>query len=437
MHRRSALGILSVILAAAIVCEAQSPSQVAIRAGRLFDGKSNHLVTDQVVLITGDRITDVGPAGRVAIPPGCQVIDLTGATVLPGIIDTHTHIMDMGLKFEENLVKLTPQYKTIRAVVNAKTMLNLGFTTIRDVKSNGAGYSDVDVKRGINDGLIPGPRMQVATKGLVSTGGFSPADFNYPPGVVVPEGMQFVDSPWAARHAVREQLMYGADLIKIAGMFQIAFEPSGHHLVSTPTFTLEEMQAIVDEAHRRFKKVACHAYGGQGLQDCIDAGVDSIEHGFDLDDAAIAKMVKKGTYLVPTAYWTIANEKSDLARADTRGKTSRHRIQQETFPRALAAGVKIAFGTGVGGSVPQGTQLREFKTLVDMGMSPIQTLIAATSSAATLMGWQDRVGAIEPGKFADIVAVQGDPLSDITEMERIKFVMKGGEVIRNDFTHGK
>jgi imidazolonepropionase-like amidohydrolase len=432
MRLRMSFGILVTLIGITAVSWGQSASLVAVRAGRLFDGKSDRLLTNQVVLVRGDRIIEVGPPERVSIPQGAQVIDLSKATVLPGLIDCHTHLLESAPNPEEELVKRSNQFKSILSVVNAKKTLDIGFTTVRDVKSNGAGYGDVDLKKAINLGIIPGPRMQVATLGITATGGFAPAGYGYPPGVVVPDGMQFVDSPWAGRKAVRDQIMYGADLIKITGMNEIAFEPTGHHLISTPTLTLEEMQAIVDEAHRRFRKVACHAYGGIGLQNCIDAGVDSIEHGFDLDDVAIDKMVKKGIYLVPTAYWTIANEKSDLARPDTMGKASRRRIQQETFPRALKAGVKIALGTGVGGSVPHGTQMKEFKTLVDIGMTPAQALRAGTSSAADLMGWQDQVGSIEQGKFADLVAVQGDPLADITEVERIKFVMKGGVVFRND-----
>ena len=433
MRWKNVFGILVAILAMGTVTRAQSQSEVAIRAARLFDGKSDKLLTNQVVLIRGDRIVEVGPADRVAIPAGVAVLDLGSATVLPGLIDCHTHLLETGLNTEEQLVKQSNQFKTINAVVNAKTTLNLGFTTVRDVKTNGAGYSDVDLKKAINLGIIPGPRMQVATEGITATGGFAPAGMGFPAGMPIPEGMRFVDSPWEGRKVVREQLMYGADLIKIQTMLEYAFDRTGQHLISTPTLTMEEIEAIVNETHRRFRKVACHAYGGEGLQNCVDAGVDSIEHGFDLDDAAIAKMVKKGIYLVPTAYWTINNEKINLAKSDNQSKFSLRRIQDETFPRARTAGVKIAFGTGVGGTVPWGDQLGEFPRLVQLGMTPIQALRAATSSAADLMGWQDRVGSIEAGKFADFVAVQGDPTTDITEMEKIKFVMKGGVVVRNDF----
>jgi len=266
----------------------------------------------------------------------------------------------------------------------------------------------------------------VATRALSTTGGY-PLE-GYSPEVTVPSGVEKVDSPWAARQAVREQISYGADVIKIYSTHHFYFTPEGR-MVSIPTFTLEEIEAIVDEAHREGKKVACHAYGGPGLDNCIDAGVDSIEHGLDLDDAAIQKMLSKHIYLVPTLYVYEFDSSDDLKA--TGGKTSRARIHEGSFRRALAAGIPIVFGTDVG-PFPHGTQAKEFAYMVRFGMSPAAALRAATWMAAELMGWQDRVGSIEAGKYADMVAVAGDPASDITELERIKFVMKGGQVVRND-----
>jgi imidazolonepropionase-like amidohydrolase len=402
---------------------------VAIRAGRLFDPKEGSLLTNQVVLVGGNRILDVGPVEHVKLPPEAQVLDLRQATVLPGLIDAHTHLFLTGEshgRYEEQLLKESWQYRTIEAVVNARKDLEAGFTAMRDLETEGAMYSDVDVRNAINRGLIPGPRLQVVTRALSTTGGY-PLE-GYSPEVPVPSGAQIVDSPWAARQAVREQIKYGADLIKIYSTHRFRFTPDGR-LESLPTFTLEEIQAIVDEAHREGVKVACHAYGGPGLHNCLDAGVDSIEHGIDLDDAAIQEMLQKGIWLVATLY-PYENEPEEDLQA-TGGKTSRARIHEVSFRHAVARGVKIAFGTDVG-PFPHGTQAKEFEFMVRYGMTPAQAIRAATASAAELMGWQDRIGSIEKGKFADIVAVSGDPLADITELERVKFVMKDGQVVRND-----
>jgi len=402
---------------------------VAVRAGRLFDSRNGRLLTHQVVLIQGSRIVEVGPADSVNVPSNAEVIDLGQATVLPGLIDTHTHLFLTGEsrgRYDEQLLKESWQLRTIEAVVNARRDLEAGFTAMRDLETEGAMYSDVDVRNAIDRGLIPGPRLQVVTRALSTTGGY-PLE-GYSPEVAVPSGAQIVDSPWAARQAVREQIKYGADLIKIYSTHHFRFTPEGR-LVSVPTFTLEEIQAIVDEAHREGVKVACHAYGGQGLHNCLDAGVESIEHGLDLDDGALQKMLQKGIYYVPTLYVYEFEPEEDL-RA-TGGKTSRARIHEASFRRAVSRGVKIAFGTDVG-PFPHGTQAKEFEYLVRFGMSPAQALQSATSMAAELMGWQDRIGSIEKGKFADLIAVSGDPLTDITELERVKFVMKGGAVIKND-----
>jgi imidazolonepropionase-like amidohydrolase len=402
---------------------------VAIRAGRLWDGKSERSVPNQVVVIQGGRIKELGPSDRVKIPAGAELIDLSRATLLPGLIDAHTHLFLTGEsqgRYDEQLLKESWQYRTIEAVVNAKKDLEAGFTTLRDLETEGAMYSDVDVRNAINRGLIPGPRLQVVTRALSTTGGY-PLE-GYSPEVTVPSGVQIVDSPDAARKAVREQIKYGADLIKIYGTHRFRLTADGK-LASLPTFTLAEVQSIVDEAHREGVKVACHAYGGEGLHNCIEAGVDSIEHGLDLDDAAIRRMIDKGIYLVPTLYVYEFEPEEDLR--STGDATSRARIHEASFRRALARGVKIAFGTDVG-PFPHGTQAKEFEYLVRFGMSPAQALRAATSVAADLMGWEDRLGSIEKGKLADLVAVSGDPLVDITELERVRFVMKGGNVVRND-----
>lgn len=406
-----------------------SKRTVAVKAGRLVDTRAGRVSVNQVILIRGGQIEEVGPATEVKIPTGAEVIDLSHSTVLPGLIDAHTHLFLTGEshgRYEEQLLKESWQYRTIEAVVNAKKDLEAGFTTMRDLETEGAMYSDVDVKTAINRGLVPGPRLQVVTRALSTTGGY-PLE-GYSPEVTVPFGAQIVDSPEAARQAVREQIKYGADLIKVYGTHRFRFTPDGK-LESIPTFTLQELEAIVDEAHREKVKVACHAYGGEGLHNCIDAGVDSIEHGLDLDDESITKMLKRNIFYVPTLYVYEFEPDEDLEA--TGGKTSRARIHEASFRKALAGGVKIAFGTDVG-PFPHGTQAKEFEFMTRFGMTNMQAIQAATMGGAELMGWQNRVGSIEKGNFADLIAVSGDPLTDITELERVKFVMKGGEVVRNN-----
>jgi imidazolonepropionase-like amidohydrolase len=419
-----------VLVAAAARAQSAGEQTKYVRAGRLLDVHTGKILADQVIVISGERIERVAPASQVQIPAGAAVVDLSRATVLPGLIDAHTHIFLTGEshgRYEDQLLKESWQYRTIEAVLNAKLDLEAGFTAMRDVETEGAMYSDVDVRNAINRGLIPGPRLQVATRALSTTGGY-PLE-GYSPEVLVPTGVQIVDTPEEARKAVREQIKYGADLIKIYGTHRFHFTAEGK-LVSIPTFTLDEIKAIVDETHREGEKVACHAYGGEGLRNCLDGGVDSIEHGLDLDDASLEKMVQKGIWLVPTLYAYEFEPEDDLAA--TGGKTSRARIHEPSFKRALAKGVKIAFGSDAG-PFPHGTQAKEFEFMTRFGMKPLAAIQAATLDAAELMGWSDRIGSVEAGKFADIIAVEGNPLDDITLLDHVKFVMKGGAVVRNDW----
>ena len=410
---------------------ADAPATTYVHAGKLLDVRSGKMLTDQVIIIHGDRIERFAAASAVTIPAGAPTVDLTHSTVLPGLIDCHTHIMLADTDdshYDEILLKQSWQYRTILATLNVKRDLEAGFTSMRDVETEGAMYSDVDVRNAINQGLIPGPRLKVATRGISTTGGYGLE--GYSPEVNVPIGVQTIDSPAEGRKAVREQFNYGADLIKIYGTDRFSFLPDGKE-VSIADFSLEEVQAIVDEARLKGLKVACHAYDGPGLHYCIDAGVASIEHGIQLDDEAIRKMVAKGIYFVPTLYvYCCALEKADLAMSN--GKTSRLALHEVSFKKALAAGVKIAFGTDAG-PFPHGTQAIEFEWMTRYGMSPLAAIQAATVNAADLMGWADQVGAIEPGKYADIIAVDGNVLEDVKPLEHVHFVMKGGTVVRNDY----
>ncbi len=426
------LTTFSLLLVAAFSANAQNTT-VAIRAGHLFDSKSGKMLENQIILIEGEKIKSVGSADSVAVPQGAQEIDLSKATVLPGLIDGHTHVFGFGLDGIKpggapfaSPINDTREYRTMLALANAQKDLRAGFTALRDLMSHGGGYADVDIKKIINRGVFPGPRMQVSTMGLVATG----EGMLGSPEVNLPRNYQTVDGPWAARQAVREQIHYGADWIKFHSTAGYEIKPDGK-LFSDPTFTKEEVEAIVDEAHRHEKKVACHAFGGEGLRNCIAAGADTIEHAIELDEATADLIKKKGIYLELTAYHYSLSEYTEKDAKSTGGKYSLEAMREKSGRLAIARGLKISFGSGVG-PFPHGSQAQEFAYLVKYGMTPAQAIQSATTVAAEMMGWQDRIGSIEKGKFADIVAVSGNPLKDITELERVAFVMKGGQVVRND-----
>jgi imidazolonepropionase-like amidohydrolase len=434
MNRKLVAGVFFAALGAVAPLWSQTSRVVAVRAGHLFNSKSGTMLANQVVLIDGEKITDVGPADKVQIPAGVQVIDLSQATVLPGLIDAHTHVyssLSNGAR-----VTTSKEAWTLMAVGNAQTTLRAGFTTVRDVGTHGEGYGDVDVRNAINRGIFEGPRMQVSTRGIGASG----TDYIGAPNIDITAGNQEIHGPDQARQVVREQIHYGADWIKVFPTGAYSFSPDGELFVD-PTFTLAELQAIVDEAHRHQRKVASHAYGGEGLRNSVIAGVDCIEHGQGLDDSEIAMMIQKGIYYDVTGYRYTMPEIAENDRKNTGGKYSIIPIFEKNFKNALAKGVKMVYGSGVDGTAGDprssgpynhGTQALDFIWLVNHGMTPAAAIQSATVTDAEMLGWQDRIGSVEKGKFADIIAVSGDPLKDISELQRVKFVMKGGQVIKNE-----
>ena len=405
--------------------------KVIIRARALIDGTSAQPKANQEILINGDRISAVYAAGTRPPPPGAEVLDLGTATVLPGLIDCHTHIFLQGEVpaaggYDIQLLKFPASYRAARAVVAARRALEQGFTTIRDVETEGAGYGDVGIKQAINEGYIPGPRMFVATRSISTTGGY-PLE-GYAPEIVVPKGAQIVDGPVEARKAAREQLDHGADWIKVYMTHRSWVDDKGA-LVSQPTLTVEELKAIVDETHGWQKKVACHAYNGIGLQRALDGGCDTIEHGLELTDAQVAQMVKQGTWLVPTlaVYYYDPDPPNTPSGIRDRKRVTVHGV---SFQKALRAGVKIAFGTDVGGFPWSDPIAQEFSRMVEFGMTPMQAIQAATARGAELLGKRGELGTIAPGAYADLVAVEGDPLADVSVLQHVSFVMKGGSVFQ-------
>jgi imidazolonepropionase-like amidohydrolase len=402
---------------------------VAIKAGTLIDGRADAPRHNQTIVIRDHRIEAVG-AG-VAIPPDARVIDLSNMTVLPGLIDTHTHMFLQGEDpalggYDVQLLNYPLAYRAARATVSARRALEQGFTTIRDMETEGAGYGDVGIKRAVDEGWIPGPRIFTSTRGISTTGGY-PLE-GYAPEIELPKGVQIVDGPVEARKAAREQLDHGADWVKVYMTHRSWLDKEGN-LVSQPTLTVEELRAIVDEAHGWKHKVACHAYNGEGLHRALDGGCDSIEHGLDLDDAAIAQMLKQGTWYVPTlSVYYDHNSPPDTPAG--RRDAKRVALHGPSFQRALKAGVKIAFGTDVGGFAWTEPIAQEFERMVSFGMTPMDALRAATSRAADLLDRTGELGVIAPGAYADVVAVDGDPLQNISVMKDVRFVMKDGKVFR-------
>jgi imidazolonepropionase-like amidohydrolase len=396
---------------------------IAIRAARMIDGRAGAVIAPAVMVIRGNKIESIGGA----VPADAETIDLGDATLLPGLIDAHTHVLLQGdvttADYDEQLFRESMPYRALRASRAARIALEHGFTALRDLETEGAMYTDVDIKRAINNGVIPGPRMFVSTRALSVTGGYGPS--GYAPEIIHPMGVQIVDGAESARKAVREQIAHGADWIKVYADRSYFVQKDGS-LSSIPTFTPEEMKAIVDEAHRLRHKVAAHAMARPGVENSLNAGVDSIEHGIAIPDDLLDIMAAKGVYLCPTLTVT---EYVAPGRGGVWAKIPQY--HRDTFQRALRKGVKIAFGTDAGGFPWDAVnEAKEFEYETSYGMTPMQAIQSATRIAADLLGMSDQIGTLEGGKLADIVAVPGNPLSDITAMERVAFVMKNGVIYK-------
>jgi imidazolonepropionase-like amidohydrolase len=401
-----------------------APQVVAVRAGQLFDSKTGRMLAKQVVLLQGERITDVGPETQLKIPAGAKVIDLSQATVLPGLIDAHTHM------FNPPRPGMSRETSTLIAVQNVQADLQAGFTTARDMSSHGNGYGDVDIRNAINEGRIDGPRYQVSGRGIV-WGGALPAG-----APVNPLASIAVRSVEDARAAVREHIEHGADWIKLFPTGAYSFSPAGEAQYVL-TYPMPVLQALIDETHRLGHKTGCHVYGGEGQKNAIIAGCDTIEHAFGLDQEQADMMIAKGLAYDPTFQRYTEPYMDDNDAKNTGGKYRMIPIFEKAVTMAAATkGTKLMVGSGVDGSTFQhGTQALEFEQLVKhAGVSPARAIQSGTMINAEVLGWQDRVGSVEKGKFADLVAVSGDPLADITELQRVKFVMKGGKIIRNELT---
>jgi imidazolonepropionase-like amidohydrolase len=411
------------------VAQSPAPRHVVIRPGHVLDVKTGNTLSGQAIVIEDDKIVSVGPAADAKLAPGTETIDLPSATVLPGLIDAHTH-----LTFDTNQIGypalgISVPREALTGAKNARITLEAGFTTVRNVGASG--YSDVALRDAINAGDVPGPRMLVSGPALGITGGHCdenllPFEFHYQA-----EGV--ADGIEAVQHKVREVIKYGADLIKICatgGVMSKGDDPNASQ------YTLEEMKTIVAEAHRLGRKVAAHAHGAEGVRWASIAGVDSVEHGHLMDEDSIAALKKNGTYIVPTLYLMDWNRENLGKRNAPDYMLKKMQLVsaagQNNLKKAFAAGLKVGFGTDAA-VYPHGLNAHEFAVYVRLGMTPLQAIQTSTINDADLLGWSNRIGTLEAGKWADMIAVDGDPLKDVTTLEHVKFVMKGGEVIRNDY----
>ena len=416
------------VFCVALQMAAQTSRHVVVHAGHVFDVKSGKLLADQLIVVEDGKIVNVGAAGQVKAPEDAVRVDLPNATVLPGLIDAHTHLT-MDPKFGYERLSTSLPREALTGAKNARLTLLAGFTTVRNVGARE--FSDVALRDAINAGDVPGPRLLVSGPPLSITGGH--CDNNMLPFEYHATSDGVADGIAAVQHKVRENIKYGADLIKVCatgGVLSLGDNPQHSQ------FTLEEMKAIVADAHRLGRKVAAHAHGAEGIRWAAEAGVDSVEHGSYIDDAGIAAMKEHGTYLVPTLYlgdWMIDNAGLThlppplLAKAQEVIPAARKNIA-----RAFSAGVKVAFGTDAA-VYPHGLNAHEFAVMVRLGLTPLQAIQAGTINAADLLGWSGKVGTLEPGAWADMIAVDGDPGKDVTTLERVKFVMKGGEVVKNEY----
>jgi imidazolonepropionase-like amidohydrolase len=424
-------GILFLLLTTVAFAQPSAPAAAPpkityVHCGTLYDGKSYSARKNVWIRIGGgkiDKLGDLSPEER-----GSEVVDLTHEVCLPGLIDAHTHVLLQGdvtaADYDVQILQYSTPYRAILGTVAAQRALGYGFTTIRDLETEGAGYADVDIKKAIDSGVIPGPRMQVSGRAMDVTGAYPVLGYSWE--LKWPKGVQEVDGADGGRKAVREQISNGVDWIKVYSDRSYRVQPGGV-LDDVPTFTMDELRAIVDETHRERHKIASHASALNGVHNSVEAGVDSIEHGFYIADADLTAMVAKGIYYVPTL---LVGEYV----AEGRAAAGAHvwidmvNIHAATFKRALNAGVKIAFGTDAGGFPWTVNPAKEFALEVKYGMTPAQALRSATMTAAELLGMQDKIGSLEPGKLADVIAAPGDPMADITQFEKVNFVMKDGKI---------